>query len=143
MPGVIAGSRLALILRRLRGKFGIAAPQVAVRTHVPWYLRVVSIGVFVAVLLGLAVWVFDAGRRLAGFDHDELRTLQSANAALESEVARLRSLLAASENNLQIEQAAQKQLAEKHKVMIEESARLKEELAVLERLSKQRSKTTK
>ncbi|MDP1733150.1 MAG: hypothetical protein Q8L44_02165 [Sulfuritalea sp.] len=94
-------------------------------------------------LLGLAVWVFDAGRRIAGFDHNELSTLQSANAALEEEVGRLRSLLAASENNLQIEQAAQKQLTEKHSVLIEENTRLKEELAVLESLSKQRSKMNK
>jgi cell shape-determining protein MreC len=128
------------MLRRLRGRFGIAAPQVAIRTHVPWYLRAVSVVVVVALLLGLAIWVFDAGRRIAGFDQGELSTLQTANAALEEEVARLRSLLAASENNLQIELAAQKQLSEKHSVLIEESAKLKEELAVLERLSRQRVK---
>jgi hypothetical protein len=143
MPWAYAGSRLALILRRLRGRFGISAPQVAVRTHVPWPLRAISIGVAVALLLGLAVWVFDAGRRIAGFDQNELSTLQSANAALEDEVARLRSLLAASENNLQIEQGAQKQLSDKHRVLTEENTKLKEELAVLERLSRQKSKTNK
>lgn len=136
MPRSFAGSRLALILRRLRGRFGIAAPQVAVRTHVPLYMRAVSIVVAVALLLGLAVWVFDAGRRIAGFDHNELSTLQSANAVLQEEVVRLRSSLTACENNLQIEQAAQKQLTEKHGVLIEESARLKEEFAILESLSK-------
>lgn len=132
-----------MMLRRLRGRFGIAAPQVAVRTHVPWHLRAVTVGVIVAFLLGLAVWVFDAGRRIAGFDHDELSILQTTNATLAEEVARLRSLLAASENNLQIELAAQKQLSEKHSALIEESARLKEELAVLERLAKQRGKIDK
>lgn len=128
------------MLRRLRGRFGIAAPQVAVRTHVPWHLRAVSVVVVVALLLGLTVWVFDAGRRIAGFEQSELNTLQTANAALKEDIARLHSLLAASENNLQIERAAQKQLSEKHRVLIEESAKLKEELAVLERLSKQRGR---
>ncbi len=143
MPWSYAGSRLALILRRLRGRFGISAPRVAVRTHVPWPLRAISVGVAVALLLGLAVWIFDAGRRIAGFDQNEVSTLQSANAMLDEEVARLRSLLAASENNLQIERAAQKQFSEKHSALIEENAKLKEELAVLERLSKQRGRINK
>jgi hypothetical protein len=143
MPWSYTGSRLALTLRRLRGRFGISAPQVAVRTHVPWPLRAVSVGVIVALLLGMAIWVFDAGRRIAGFDQSEVSTLQSTNAALAEEVARLRSLLTANENNLQIERAAQKQLSEKQSALIEENAKLKEELAVLERLSKQRGKITK
>jgi uncharacterized protein HemX len=136
MPWSYAGSRITLILRRLRGRFGIAAPQVAVRTHVPWPFRVVSVVVAVALLLGLAVWVFDAGRLVAGFDQTKASTLQTANTQLEEEVARLRSLLAASENNLQIEQAAQQQLTAKHRALFEENAKLQEELAVLQRLSK-------
>lgn len=140
MPWSYASSRLALILRRLRGRFGISAPQVAIRTHVPWHLRVFSIAVLVVLLLALAVWVFDFGRQFAGFNFREISTLQSSNAALEEEVSRLRGLLAASENDLQIEKAAQKELMEKHSAMVEENARLKEELAVLERLSKAKKK---
>jgi hypothetical protein len=140
MPWSYASSRFALILRRLRGRFGISAPQVAIRTHVPWHLRVFSITVLVVLLLALAVWVFDFGRQFAGFNLNEISTLQSSNATLEEEVSRLRGLLAASENDLQIEKAAQKELTEKHSAMVEENARLKEELAVLERLSKAKKK---
>lgn len=128
------------MLRRLRGRFGISAPQVAVRTHVPWHLRAFSIGVIVVALLGLTAWVFDFGRQIAGADQGELSALQAVNAALEEEVARLRGLLAASENDLQIEKAAQKQISEKHSALIEENNRLKEELGVLEHLSKTRKK---
>lgn len=124
------------MLRRLRGRFGISAPQVAVRTHVPLHLRVFGIGVIVAALLGVTAWVFDFGRQFSGFDQSELNVLQAANVALGEEVARLRGLLAASDNNLQIEKAAQKQLTDKHSALVEENTRLKEELAVLERLSK-------
>lgn len=140
MPWSYASSRLALILRRLRGRFGISAPQVAVRTHVPWRLRAFSIVVILAVLLVLAVWVFDFGRQIAGFNQSEIRTMQSANAKLEEEVARLRGLLAASENDLHIEKAAQKELTDKHRALVEENARLKEELAVMERLFKPKMK---
>jgi len=125
-----------LILRRLRGKFGIFAPQVAVRTHVPWRLRVFGITVILVTLTGLAVWAFDFGRQIAGFNQNEISALQAANASLEQEIAQLRGLLAASENDLQIERATQKILNEKHSALLEENARFKEELAVLERLSK-------
>lgn len=124
------------MLRRLRGRFGISAPQLAVRMHVPWHLRAFSIGVIVVVLLGVTAWVFDFGRQFAGFDQGELSALQAANAVLEEEVVRLRGLLAASENDLQIEKAVQKQLTDQHSALVEENTRLKEELVVLERLSK-------
>jgi hypothetical protein len=140
MPWSYASSRLALILRRWRGRFGISAPQVAIRTHVPWHLRVFSIVVLVVLLLALAVWVFDFGQQIAGINQNEISTLQSSNATLGAEVGRLRGLLAASENDLQIEKAAQKELTEKHSAMVVENARLKEELAVLERLSKAKKK---
>ncbi|MBU3989259.1 MAG: hypothetical protein KJ702_08115, partial [Gammaproteobacteria bacterium] len=99
------------MLRRLRGRFGITAPQVSVRTHVPLYLRLISIVVLTAVSLALAGWVYDTGRRMAGFDQSEsgslVKELRQTNAALEEEVARLRSLLTASQSSLQIDQAAQ------------------------------------
>lgn len=136
MPRAYAGSRLALILRRLRGRFGIAAPQVSVRTHVPWHLRAFSIGVIVIILLGFMAWVFDFGRQFAGPVQAELSAQKVSNAALEEEVMRLRGMLAASENDLQIEKAAQKQISEKQGALLEENARLKEELAVMERLTK-------
>jgi len=140
MPWSYASSRLALILRRLRGRFGIFAPQVAVRTHVPWRYKAFGITITLVVLLGLAVWVFDFGRQIAGFNRNEISTLQAANALLEQEVVQLRGLLAASENDLQIERATQQQFADKHSALQEENARLKEELAVLERLSKAKKK---
>lgn len=139
------GSRIALTLRRLRGRFGISAPQVSVRTHVPLYLRLISIVVLTAVSLALAGWVYDTGRRMAGFDQSEtgslVKDLRQTNAALEEEVARLRSLLAASQSSLQIDQAAQNLMSEKNKVLISENARLKEDLAVFERLTKLEGKT--
>lgn len=69
MSRAVAGSRLALMLRRLRGRFGISAPQVTVRTHVPWYLRVMVLAGVIVLSVALADWAYDAGQLIAGFDH--------------------------------------------------------------------------
>ena len=133
------------MLRRLRGRFGISAPQVAVRTHVPWYLRTLAVVGMVVLAVVLAGWAYDAGRLIAGFDRSQtnhtLDELHAANTKLEEDVVRLRSLLTASESNLQIEQAVQRQLAEKNSLLAAENVRLKEDVAVFERLAKLESRT--
>lgn len=139
MSRTLTGSRIALILRRLQGRFGIAAPQVTVRTYVPWYLRIAVFSLAAIFLVTMASWAYDIGSRMAGFDQSESSELQGklreTNAALEEELVRLRSLLAASESSLQIERAAQQQLSEKNGSLVSENARLKEELAIFERLT--------
>lgn len=133
------------MLRRLRGRFGILAPQVSVRAHVPWYFRVAKVAGILVFSLGLAAWSFDTGRRTAGFDQEEttrlVDKLRVDNASLEDKVSRLSGLLAASEGRIQIEQAAQKQLTEKNRLLAEENARLKEDLAVFEKISRLESKS--
>jgi hypothetical protein len=128
------------MLRRLRGRFGIAAPQVLVRTHIPWHLRVTGVASILALVVAIAVVSFDAGRQMGGYDQvsstrlvDELKT---ANAASEEELARLRSLLAARESSLEIERASQKLLTERNGLLTAENTRLKEELAIFERLAR-------
>ena len=138
-------SRIALILRRLRGRFGISAPKVAVRTHVPWYLRILGIAGIIVLSVALAAWAYDVGRRMSGTHEGDadrvVSELRLANSTLESETVRLRSLLTASESGLQIERAAQKLLSEKSNALADDNARLKEELAVFERLAKLEGKT--
>lgn len=134
-----AHSRLALTLRRWRGRFGISAPRVAVRTHLPWHWRVLTLVVILAVSLALAGWVYDAGRRFSGFDRSEseqeLKDLRSKSAKLELELSQLRSLADASESKLQIELTTQQQLTRTTKALEEENARLKEDLSVFENLA--------
>lgn len=138
-------SRFTLILRRLRGRFGIFAPQVSVRSHIPWYFRVVAAVGAILVSFGLAIWAFDTGRRQAGYDHNEVaQLLEKAdveNRVLQEEVARLNGLLAASEGKLQIEQAAQKLLTDKNSLLSKENDELKEQLAVFERISRLEGKS--
>jgi hypothetical protein len=132
-------SALAVRLRRLRGRFGIAAPRVTVRTHVPWYWRAAGVALTGAVAIALAGWIYDAGRRIAGFDSSEtaqeISALTEKVAALEAEVAQLRAANNASESSLQIERTAQQQLTGQVQALEAENNRLKEENAVFERLA--------
>lgn len=134
-----AGSRLALTLRRLRGRFGIAAPRVAVRTHVPWHWRLLAATLVLALALALAGWIYDAGRRFAGFDRNlsesEIAALRDRSAELESELANLRGIANAAENTQRIDRTAIDQLTRQVRSLEEENVRLKENVAVFENLA--------
>jgi len=127
------------MLRRLRGRFGIAAPRVSVRTHIPWHWRGLAVVVMSAVALALAGWVYDTGRRFAGFDSSvsaqEVAALRSRTQELESELVRLRGVADASESKLQIEQSTLRQLTGQVGTLEQENARLKEDLAAFEYLA--------
>ena len=121
---------------RLRQRFGIAAPKVAVRTHVPWYLRWLTIAVLFAFSAALAAWMYDAGRRFAGFDRseveEELAVARRQNAAVTTELDRLRAASNAADSKLSIERTAQQKLAQQIRALEQENARLREELAIFE-----------
>jgi len=109
-----------------------------VQTHVAWYWRWLGMLVFLSLVLAMAAWMYDTGRRFAGFDRGELQNefarLRESMAQLEGEAARLRSISNASESRLKIEQSAQAQLATQVKALEDENNRLKEELGFFENL---------
>jgi hypothetical protein len=121
---------------KLRQRFGIAAPRVAVRTHVAWYWRWLGLMVLLACSAALAAWMYDAGRKFAGFDRgeavEELSTLKRDTEAMRSELDRLRAIADAADSRLSIERTAQQKLAQQTRTMESENARLREELAIFE-----------
>ena len=123
-------------LWKLRQRFGIAAPKVAVRTHVPWYLRWLGLALLFAFSAALAAWMYDAGRRFAGFDRSEVEQELSATRAdaarQRDELQRLRAVANAAESKMSIERTAQEKLAQQISAMEKENARLREELALFE-----------
>jgi hypothetical protein len=139
MFGSFASSRLALILRRLRGRFGISAPRVAVRTHLPWYWRALSVILLSAASLALAGWIYDAGRQFAGFDRgaseQEISSMRERIAKLEDELEATRKIANASESRLRIDSTSQERLAKQISVLEEENTRLKSDLATFESLA--------
>lgn len=125
-------------LRRLRSRFSIANRRVAIRTHVPWYWRVLLTVVLLALFVGVAGAIFDLGRSLAGFQSREsdqkIAELEAQLADVRSEAQRLGTQIAGSETSLQIEQTAKSELSAQVKQLESENGRLREELATMESL---------
>lgn len=127
------------LFKRIRQRFGISAPKMTVRTHVAWYWRWLGMLLLLSLSIALAAWMYDAGRRFAGFDRgelqEELAALRASSAKLKEEMSRLRAIADASESRLKIEQTAQAQLAAQVKSLEEENGRVKEDLAFFESLA--------
>ena len=127
---------MAVRLSKLRQRFGIAAPKVLVRTHVPWYLRWLGLALMLAFSAALAAWMYDAGRRFAGFDRSEveqeLSSVRAERDKLRAELERLRALANAADSKVAIERTAQQKLAQQIKGLEQDNARVREELALFE-----------
>jgi hypothetical protein len=124
------------LLWKLRQRFGIAAPKLAVRVQVPWTARWLGTALLLAAAAALAAWIYDAGLRFAGFDRREAeqeqtmlrRELDSARTELE----RLRAIANAADSRLSIERTAQQKLAQQIRTLESDNARLREEVAIFE-----------
>jgi hypothetical protein len=127
------------VLRRIKRKFGISAPRLAVRPHVPWYVRWAVTLPFVLAACGLVWWAYDSGLELAGFQRGraerELTQLREQVAALKNENATLISQAASYERQAQMEHAANLETAKQLKTLNEEYTRTQEDLAFFQNLS--------
>jgi len=129
---------MAQFIRALQRKFGISAPRVAVRTHVPWYWRWLGITVLGALVVGVGWATYDFGMEFAGFRQSEaalaLARLTDEIKRRDADLAEMRSKVAAAERQLQIERATYGDLARQVKTLAEENAGLKEDLAFFQSL---------
>jgi hypothetical protein len=122
--------------RRLDHSFGIAAQRVAVRSTLPWYWRWLGLAAFLGISLASAAWIYDAGRRFAGFDQSEVREELSRVTrdldAAQKELEHLRAIANAADARLSIERTAQQKLAQQIGTLEQDNARVREELATFE-----------
>ncbi len=129
---------MAQFIRALQRKFGISAPRMAVRTHVPWYWRWLGIIALGALVAAVGWATYDFGMEFAGFRQSEAtRALARLNDEIrqrDTEIAGMRSKVAAAERQLQIERATYGDLAKQVKALTEENAALKEDLAFFQSL---------
>jgi hypothetical protein len=121
--------------RGLRRGRGIAAVRLTVSPQVAWYRRVGEFLIVLCMSVALALWMYDAGRRYAGFDatqmEQEIASLRQRVADLDAEAQQLRT----AESRMQIEKAAHIELAKQLKVVEVENARLREELGFFDKLA--------
>lgn len=126
-------------LKTLVRRFGIDAPRLAIRAHMPWYWRwsgVVAGGMLVA---GVAWFTYDFGLEYAGFRQGEAARLRAQLDETvhqqQIELAELNAKTATAERQLQIERATFGDLARQVKSLAQENATLKEDLAFFQSLT--------
>jgi hypothetical protein len=126
------------MIRKLKRKFSISAPRLAVRPHVPWYVRWAITLPFIFAAGGLVWWAYDSGLELAGFHRGqaekELEVLRDRVTVLEAENATLANRVASYERQMQIDQSAMQETSNQAKSLNEENARLKEDVSFFQNL---------
>jgi len=122
----------------VRQHFGISAPRMAVRTHVPWWGRGAAVAVLLAVIGGMWWWGYDFGQIFGGFNRKEIEArivaLDSENADLRKENALLHAKTMQQESELAMTAGAQASLSRQALELSTENAQIKEELAFLQKL---------
>lgn len=134
----MATSRASLIRRHFRQRFGISASKVGIRSEVHWYWRaLIWVAVF-SVSFAASAWIYDAGRRIAGYDQGEsereLSDMRDVSERLSMEEIRLKGLVSALDGRLQVELATVEQMGLQLRQLQRENASLKGELALFEAL---------
>ena len=130
--------------RRAKRRFGISAPKLAVRPHIPWYLRWSLTVPFVLAALALAWWAYGSGLELAGFHRgqarEELARLRDQVIGLGAENAQLSSQVTQYERQIKIEQASNQEISRQMKNLSDENDHLQEDLAFFQNLTATRGK---
>jgi len=124
--------------RRARQHFGIDAPRMAVRTHLPWPWRLVAGAIVVAIVGGMWWWGFDFGQIFGGLNRKEVEariaSLETHASQLKNEASELRARATQAESDLAMTKAALATISKQALAQQNESTQLKEEIAFLQKL---------
>lgn len=131
---------------KLGRRFGITAQRMAVRAHVPWYWRVLTLAAFGVILVGVAWATYQYGMELAGFRQSEsareLGRLREDLRQRDAALAEMKSSVAASERQRQIDRATYGDLERQVKTLSAENAALREDLEFFQSLMAAESRAT-
>lgn len=133
-------------IKGIKRRFGVFAPQVSVRPHIPWYLRCLVIIVLVVLVLLLCWVMFDAGRQFTSFDKNGIRhesdQFSNFDSRLKREKEKLRTQVTKLQLQLQIDSTTRNNITERIKVLEDKNAQLKEESVFFENLVSGKGRTT-
>ena len=112
----------------------ILAKHVVVRPYIPWYLRLLVIGIATLLLLALSWGMYITGSRSTKSDHDKIietkpDQLYDSSKCLEKNTKELCTLLAKFSRQLQMKNTSHQGLAKQVKSLGEENDHLREELS--------------
>jgi hypothetical protein len=124
--------------RRFRSSFGIGSSRVAIRSQFAWYWRWLINLLMMTAVAGVVWWLVQNSYRITGSNIGEVRehisTLVDENRIMKRDLEATRGSLSERDRQLQIERAAQSELARSVAQLQEENASLKEDLGFLRRL---------
>ncbi len=126
------------MIRSLKRKYGIAAPRVAVRPHVPASTRVLTVAILIILAFVLSLVMYNAGRKVSSPGRNEagpeMERLAQLSLRLQQDNDELRMKLAGFDQQSQMDQAAHEDIVKQVKGLQEENTRLKEDLAFFQSL---------
>jgi hypothetical protein len=106
------------VRRKIRRHFGLTAKQVAVRSRRPWYFQWCIAALLLAAGYVIAYWQFTGGGE----------SLRAQLVKTTNEIQSLQTKVIRMGRQVQIEQAAQSNLAKELDIIQDENIRLKEDL---------------
>jgi hypothetical protein len=119
-------------------RWSIAAPRMTIKTYLPWPLRAIFFAIVVGLGGAIAMWAYDLGRSLTGFNpaatKEQLADFKEQIEKLSLERDQFSTTVNAAESQLNIQRSAQTQLATQVKALESENTKLKEDLAFFESL---------
>lgn len=121
----------------LRRRLTISAPRMAIRSTLPWPVRWLLGAVVLGFCAALALWAFEFGREIAGFDRaakEELALLRAQVGKLTTERDKAQSVANTSESLLATEQSTQQRLIAQVKQLETENRSLRDDLGFFEKL---------
>jgi hypothetical protein len=126
------------LARRLRTNFSIGSSRMAIRSQMAWYWRWLLNVLMMGAVAAVVWWVVQNSYRITGFSVDEARqqihALSEENARMKQELNAMRTQVIERDRQLQVERAAQGELARSVGGLQEENASLKEDLGFLRKL---------
>ena len=124
-------------LRRLRRRFALTGPRLAVRRAMPWPLRWLAAALVLGLSAAVALWAFEFGKSLAGLDagaRQELKYLRTESRDLHAQISRMKEGATAAESLRATERAAMDTLAERLRQLEADNRSLRDDLAFFEKL---------
>lgn len=121
--------------RRIRAKIGIRSEKMAIKSHMPWYVKFAAFGLMFGIAGAVAWYLVDNSYKITGFNREEatvlIAKLSAENERAKQEFNATKTLLNERESQLKIEKSAQSELAKNVAQIQDENASLKEDLAFL------------
>lgn len=121
--------------RKIRSRVGIRADRVAIRSHVPWYVKAGGYGVAMGIAAAIAWVVVDNSYRITGFNREEAKAkiamLTQENQQLKTQYDAVKTQANERESQLKVEKSSMAELTKNMAQLQEENANLKEDIGFL------------